>query len=205
MSIYFYQNYSRQIAQTLESMPWQQLYAMVQILHSARMASKQIFVLGNGGSASTASHLACDLNKNTAAASCPRFKVISLTDNMAFVSACANDISYEDIFSEQLARFIEPGDIVIAISTSGNSPNVLKAVQLANESGAFTIGWTGYQGGKLAQLVSMPIVVPNECIEQIEDMHIIMLHMITVALRQAAQTDRFLPVPMLLEMPVVHQ
>src|SRR5690554_5721057 len=102
MTTQFYQNYSREIMQTLDLMSWQEVSHMVQILHRARLEGRRIFVIGNGGSASTASHMACDLNKNTVVADVPRFKVISLTDNMALMSAYANDLGYEHVFAEQL-------------------------------------------------------------------------------------------------------
>ena len=106
---------------------------------------------------------------------------------MAFFSACANDYGYETVFAEQLANFLQPDDVVLAISASGNSANVLKAIQLARSCGAFTIGWSGYQGGKLAKLVDLSLVISSESIEQIEDMHLMVAHMVTVALRKTAQ------------------
>jgi D-sedoheptulose 7-phosphate isomerase len=106
---------------------------------------------------------------------------------MAFFSACANDYGYDTVFAEQLTNFIQPEDVVLAISASGNSANVLKAVQVARAGGAFTIGWSGYQGGKLAKMVDLPIVIPSDSIEQIEDIHLMMAHMVTVSVRQAAQ------------------
>jgi D-sedoheptulose 7-phosphate isomerase len=117
----------------------------------------------------------------------PRLRVQSLNDNMAFFSACANDYGYDSVFAEQLTNFIQPEDVVLAISASGNSANVLKAVQVARAGGAFTIGWSGYQGGKLAKMVDLPIVIPSDSIEQIEDIHLMMAHMVTVSVRQAAQ------------------
>jgi D-sedoheptulose 7-phosphate isomerase len=189
MDQYQYQQYATEVALTLDLLPWETIHEMVQVLHRARLEGRQIFVMGNGGSASTATHMACDLSKNTAVAGAPRFRIMALTDNMALFSALANDLAYEDVFAEQLANFLQPGDVVVAISTSGNSPNVLKAVELARTSGAFTIGWTGYNGGKLARLVDMSIVVPNECVEQIEDIHMMLEHMATKALRWLAQRD----------------
>lgn len=186
-----YQNYVLDLQQTLERLPWELIEEMVEQLHRARLQGKQVFILGNGGSAATASHFACDLGKNIVAPNLPRLRVQSLTDNMAFFSACANDYGYESVFAEQLANWIQPGDIVIAISASGNSPNVLRAVELAHKCAAFTIGLSGYQGGKLARLVSLPIVITNDCIEQIEDIHLILAHMVTAALRQSAD-DRYL-------------
>lgn len=189
-----YRAYAREIAETLELLPQQEIHQMVQILHRARLAGSQIFVMGNGGSASTASHLACDLNKNTVLAGYPRFKVYSLADNIALLSACANDLGYENVFAEHLANLLQPGDVVVAISTSGNSPNVLKAVEMAKRLGAYTIGWTGYAGGKLAKAVTLSINVSNHCVEQIEDVHLILAHMITVALRTSAQTEFLIPI-----------
>ena len=180
-----YKQYVGDLNQTLEYLPWPTIERVVELLHQARLDGKQVFVMGNGGSASTASHMACDLNKNTVAPDYPRFRVIALTDNMAIFSACANDFCYEDVFAEQLANFVRPGDVVLAISASGNSANVLKAIKLARAQKAITVGWSGYDGGKLAKLVDVPLVVPSDSIEQIEDIHLILQHMVTVALRRA--------------------
>ncbi len=116
----------------------------ITLLHQARLDGRQVFVMGNGGSASTASHMVCDLAKNTRGHDLPGYKVIGLSDNMAIFSAYANDDGYENVFALQLANLVNPGDIVVAISTSGNSPNVLRAVDLANERGAKVIGMTGF-------------------------------------------------------------
>ena len=182
----YYKQYVVDIKQTLDGLPWESIQHIVHLLHQARLAGKQVFVMGNGGSASTASHMACDLNKNTVAPNHPRFRVMALTDSMALFSACANDFSYEDVFAEQLENFVREGDIVVAISASGNSPNVLKAVKLARTHKAITIGWSGYEGGQLAGLVDFPIVIHSQSIEQIEDIHLMLEHMITVALRNKA-------------------
>lgn len=184
--INLYQAYVLDVQQTLDLLPWELIETMIEQLHQARLSGKQVFVIGNGGSAATASHFACDLGKNVVVPHLPRFRVQSLTDNMAFFSAYANDCGYDSVFAEQLANLVQQGDIVIAISASGNSPNILKAVQFAQNCAAFTIGWSGYEGGKLARLADLSIVVENECIEQIEDIHMILAHMVTVALRQAA-------------------
>jgi D-sedoheptulose 7-phosphate isomerase len=186
MMINLHQAYVLDVQQTLDLLPWQQIETMVEQLHQARLNGKQVFIIGNGGSAATASHFACDLGKNAVVSHLPRFRVQSLTDNMAFFSACANDYGYESVFAEQLANLVQQGDIVIAISASGNSPNILKAVQFAQNCAAFTIGWSGHKGGKLARLADLALVVENECTEQIEDIHMILAHMVTVALRQAA-------------------
>lgn len=193
-----YQRYVTELTGTLERLPWEAIDDTVSILHYARLTNRQVFVVGNGGSASTASHMACDLGKNTVVPDQPRFHIMALTDNMATFSAYANDNGYENVFSEQLANFVRPGDVVVGISTSGNSPNVLNAIKLARARGAVTIGWTGYEGGQLAALVDISLVVPNHCVEQIEDVHLILEHMITTALRAAIQqegaaTSEYLP------------
>jgi D-sedoheptulose 7-phosphate isomerase len=151
---------------------------IVDTLKKAHADGKQVFMLGNGGSAATASHVAEDLQKGIKECSGKRFKVVSLTDNTPLICAWANDNGYDCIFAEQLDSFLEPGDVVIAISGSGNSPNVIKAVEKANEMGAITIGWSGYKGGKLAKIVQKSIVVNSDNMQRIEDVHLILGHLI---------------------------
>ncbi len=184
-----FQKYVKEVQETLDRLPWGDLQAVVDIMTSAWMANRQLFVLGNGGSAATASHMACDLSKNTAVPGMPRLRVMSLNENMAHFSAHANDDGYENVFAEQLANFVNEGDVVIAISTSGNSPNVLRAVEVGRAAGATTIGWCGYEGGRLAKLVDVSVIVPSNNIEQIEDIHLMMEHMVTVAMRQAIRDE----------------
>ncbi len=181
--------YIDELKQTLDQLPLDTIDAMVQLLHSARLQRRQVFVIGNGGSASTASHVACDIGKNTVQTNVPRFRIMSLVDNMATFSAYANDCGYENVFAEQLANLLQEQDILISISASGNSPNILNAVELAQSRKAITVGWSGYEGGKLANIVDFPIVVRNHCIEQIEDIHLFIGHMVTTALRQLAQEE----------------
>jgi D-sedoheptulose 7-phosphate isomerase len=180
------EHYTKNLKHTLDLLPMDPINEMIDYLHDARIRGKRVFTIGNGGSASTASHLACDLSKNTVTPDLPRMRAIALTDNMAVFSAIANDLGYENVFAEQLDNLIESGDIVIAISASGNSANVLKAVTLAKAHDAFTIGWSGYDGGALAAMVDLPVVIPNHCIEQIEDVHLMLAHMVTTGVRQAA-------------------
>lgn len=182
-----YQQYAKEISDVLDRMAWADVEHVVQVLERAWLSGAQVFVMGNGGSASTASHVACDFGKNTVVPVMPRLRVISLNDNMATFSAYANDNGYESVFAEQLSTLARPNDVVLAISASGNSPNVLKGIETARVMQATTIGWSGYQGGKLAQMVDIPIVVPSNRIEQIEDIHLILGHMVTTALRQAMQ------------------
>jgi D-sedoheptulose 7-phosphate isomerase len=186
--------YIEQIGSVSAQLPLALLKELADRLHQARLAGQRIFIIGNGGSSSTATHLACDLGKNTVAPHLPRLRALALTDNMAVFSAIANDLGYENVFAEQLANFIQAGDILIAISASGNSPNVLKAVALAKQCHAFTVGWSGFDGGKLAAMVDLPIVIPSDCIEQVEDIHLIVAHMVTIAVRKAALPLELQPV-----------
>lgn len=171
---------------TLDDIDPAPIAAAIDCLHAARLAGRQVFVMGNGGSASTATHMVCDLAKNTRRANWPHYKVIGLSDNMAIFSAYGNDDGYDNVFALQLANLVQPDDVVVGISTSGNSPNVLRAIELANEYGATTIGFTGFGAGKLGPMVDIHIHVPSDCIEQVEDIHLALEHLITKALREMA-------------------
>jgi D-sedoheptulose 7-phosphate isomerase len=142
-------------------------------------AGRAVYLFGNGGSASLASHFACDLGKGTAYYNGgKRFRVLALTDNIPTMTAWANDSSYEDIFSEQLRNFVQPRDIAFAISGSGNSGNVLRALLVAREAAATTIGISGFQGGKMKSLCDICLVVPSDDMQVIEDLHLAMAHSI---------------------------
>ena len=143
---------------------------------------RTIYVMGNGGSASTAGHMVADLNKNTALPGRPRLRVVSLVDNAAWITALGNDLAYDQIFAEQLRNQCQAGDLVIAISCSGNSPNVLAGVRVARECGAYSVGLTGDQGGALKDLVDVCLFAPTAHIGQQEDIHLIVNHAITVAI-----------------------
>jgi D-sedoheptulose 7-phosphate isomerase len=139
---------------------------------------KTIFVMGNGGSGSIASHFACDINKGCCMDLKKRFRMICLNDNLPTMLAYANDVSYTVVFEEQLKNLFHHGDLVIGISGSGNSENVLRAIQYAQEFGGRTIGMSGYSGGKLAGIVDVPLVVPIQDMQKVEDMFMIAVHMI---------------------------
>ena len=140
--------------------------------------------MGNGGSAATASHFVGDLSKGTIVADFPRFKAIALTDNVPNMLAWGNDSSYEDIFVEQLKNLMEPEDVVVGISGSGNSRNVIKAIDYANEKGAITIGLLGYDGGKLIEIVQESLHVPSFNMQQVEDIHALISHLLTSMIRE---------------------
>jgi D-sedoheptulose 7-phosphate isomerase len=157
------------------------------IIYKAYANERTIFILGNGGSASTASHFACDLGKGTLSRvydqSEKRLRVVSLTDNIATISAYANDLSFDDIFIQQLRNLVHRGDVVIAITGSGNSRNVIKAIKYARDSGAVTIGLLGFDGGKVRKFLDKYVIIPSDHYGRIEDVHLILEHMITDYLR----------------------
>lgn len=157
------------------------------IIYKAYANERTIFILGNGGSASTASHFACDLGKGTLSRVYDphekRFRVVSLTDNIATISAYANDLSFDDIFIQQLRNLVHKGDVVIAITGSGNSKNVVKAVKHAREHGAITIGLLGFEGGKVKKFLDKYVIIPSDHYGRIEDVHLILEHTITDYIR----------------------
>jgi len=179
-------NYIFEISATLERLPIKNIAQVVELLEEARLKAKRVFIFGNGGSAATASHLAADLSKGAISTGKARIKAFALTDNVPLITAWANDTAYENIFAEQLENFIEPGDVAIGISGSGNSPNVLKGMKVAKAKGATTIGFIGFDGGKLRELVDIHIVVPSHNMEQVEDIHLLLEHVITTCLREGA-------------------
>ena len=183
------QRYIADIHRVLDQLSVVQIDEAVRYIQEARHNGRQVFVMGNGGSASTASHFACDLGKNTRHNGKRPLRVIALTDNMALFSALANDEGYDNVFAQQLEALARPNDLLLAISTSGNSKNVLEAVRLAQELKARTIGMTGFDGGTLGKLVDVNLHVPSHSIEQVEDMHLLLAHMITVALRDMAAAE----------------
>jgi len=171
-------DYLKLLQQAIADLPTDKVQDVVDTLKKAHAEGRQVFLLGNGGSASTASHIACDFQKGLKQCSGKRFRATAVTDNVAVMTAWANDTDYENIFAEQLDSLLEPNDVVIAISGSGNSPNVIKAVEKANRMGAVTIGWSGFDGGKLAKAVQKPIVVNSDNMQRIEDVHMILGHLV---------------------------
>ena len=175
--------YFTEVEHMLEEISISQLQQVLFILEQVYRDNRRVFVMGNGGSAATASHLALDLAKNTISGECHRLRVLSLTDHVPLITAWGNDYAYEHIFSEQLANLVEARDVVIGISTSGNSLNVINACYLAKQEGAITIGLLGAHGGKMKELVDAYILAPGQNIEQEEDAHMILAHMITRHMR----------------------
>jgi len=152
---------------------------IARILVGAFELQRTVYTFGNGGSAALASHLACDLGKGTAYCNGgKRLRVLALTDNLPTLTAWANDAGYEDVFSEQLRNFVRAQDVAFAISGSGNSKNVLNALHVARESGAATVGITGFEGGQMKALCDICAIVPSNNMQIIEDVHLAMAHSI---------------------------
>ena len=155
-----------------------EIESFMKVLLEARDNGKQIFIMGNGGSASTASHFCCDFNKGMSYQQDKKFKMICLNDNVATMLAYANDVSYENVFVEQLKNFLQDGDVVVGISGSGNSKNVLRAIEYANMNGAITVGLTGYDGGILKQIVKCSVNANVNDMQISEDIHMMLCHLI---------------------------
>jgi len=171
--------YFEELQQIVAALPHGTINQIADEMVKANEAGRMVYLFGNGGSASLASHFACDLGKGTAYCNGgKRFRVLALTDNIPTMTAWANDSSYEDIFSEQLRNFVQPQDVAFAISGSGNSKNVLRALQVAREAGARTIGSSGFQGGEMKSLCDICLVVPSDNMQIIEDLHLAMAHAI---------------------------
>jgi D-sedoheptulose 7-phosphate isomerase len=174
----FPQMYKVEFLRALESIDVEGVSQAIEILSQAREAGRRIFVCGNGGSASTASHFATDMVKGASYGRASRFRVMALTDSLPTITAYSNDVGYECVFVEQLKNFVEPGDVVIAISSSGNSPNVLRALEYGNSIGCRTIALTGSNGGRLGPLAQLNIQVAHSHTGRIEDIHMVAMHMI---------------------------
>ncbi len=177
--------YTSSVKGLLDRLPFAEISEVIRILQAARQEKRKVFIMGNGGSASTATHFVCDLAKNTRSQGSPDFRVIGLNDNMALFSAYANDDGYSQAFRYQLASQADPGDIVIAISASGNSENILEAVMVAKDLGAMTIGFTGFDGGELGKLVDKEIHIKSDCIENVEDLHLLLEHIIVHTIKNS--------------------
>jgi D-sedoheptulose 7-phosphate isomerase len=181
-------DYFASVQRVLDDVPFDAVDRVVSALAHANRADRTVFICGNGGSAATATHFACDLSKRPKVTGVPRFRVIALTDNVSLMTALSNDISYDAVFSEQLLPLVREGDVVIGISGSGNSQNVLNAIQVARDMGALTIGFCGYDGGKLKPMVDLPVHVPCHVMAMVEDVHLMLEHAICERLLALNQT-----------------
>ncbi|SDC49683.1 D-sedoheptulose-7-phosphate isomerase [Streptomyces prasinopilosus] len=175
--------YIRGILRAVGDLSLRDVVTMAHLFEEAYDAGRTVFTCGNGGSAATASHLAIDLAKNTRYDGAPPLRAHSLVDHVSALTAWANDVGYEAVFSGQLEGFVEPGDIVVGISTSGNSPNVLNALRTARKIGARPVGLLGPTGGQAAELCDHWIAAPAHSIEEQEDVHMSLAHILTRHMR----------------------
>ena len=174
----FAEQYRNRLTDVLASIDLKAISQAIETLDDARRNGRHIFVCGNGGSASTASHFVCDMVKGASFNRESRFRIMALTDSLPTITAYSNDVSYDCVFVEQLKNFAGPGDVVMAISGSGNSPNVVNAIEYGNSIGCTTIALTGRDGGKLGPLAKIQVHVPEPHMGRIEDGHMIVCHMI---------------------------
>lgn len=181
--INFARMYTNQLNEVLNKLPEDKFAEINSVLQDARETGRQIFVIGNGGSAATASHMVCDFSKNTRQTGKNRMRAICLNDNTPSVLAYANDEGYDVIFSEQLLALGRTGDVLVAISGSGNSANILKAIETARQMQIKVIGLTGFKGGKMKDMTDICLIVPSDSMEIIEDAHLVINHILAGLLR----------------------
>lgn len=183
-SIPWIKTYLHQVSQTVAAIPAEQVAVAAEMLLDTWRRRARIYICGNGGSAAIASHFAGDLNKGANIAGRHRFRAMALVDNVPAMMAWSNDQGYEVGMVEPLRNFIEPGDLVIGISGSGNSANVLNAVDLARQVGANTLGFCGFDGGRLKEMCDAVIHVPCHSMEQVEDVFMALCHTLLYTLRR---------------------
>ena len=182
--------YLDEVEEVVRSISRADVRTVVDHLFEAWKNRRTTYIIGNGGSASTASHMMNDLNKMTSFEDVPRFRAIALTDNIPYITAIGNDIEYADIFVEQLRNLLMPSDVVIALSGSGNSENIIRAVKYAREIGSFVVALCGRPGSRLCANADAIVSVPAQSICQQEDGHLILNHTIALALRDRIASTR---------------
>jgi D-sedoheptulose 7-phosphate isomerase len=195
-------SYLEELSATIQKLPLQSIDNLVRVFLQAYERGRTIFLFGNGGSAALASHMTCDLGKGTVPGTGKRLRAVALTDNVALITAWANDTWYENIFVEQLENLLQPGDVAFAISGSGNSPNILAALSFARRAGAIAAGITGFQGGKMQPLCDVCVVVPSDNMQIIEDLHLSIAHCVFRVLRHEIQETNHTGAAMALARPV---
>jgi D-sedoheptulose 7-phosphate isomerase len=189
-------NYANDIQDLLNHLPLDSISQTIEVLWRCCQSGGRIFTMGNGGHANTAAHMINDLAKHTVSsddkkavvAENLRFRTMCLNDSVSFVTGIGNDMGYDYIFSEQVANWVKPGDVVIGISGSGNSRNVLLAFEEAKKRGATTICYSGFEGGKARAVAEINIVVPGHKMVQVEDIHLMINHMIADELKRLVQS-----------------
>ena len=184
----FAADYFAQVAHLLGTLPTSAMQAMADRLWQAYQEEAQIFTCGNGGSALAASHFVTDMAKGVdLPAGVKRFRMVSLVDNLGLLTAYANDVSYEHVFSEPLLNLVRPGDVLIAVSGSGRSPNVLRAMETARQAGASVLALAGRDGGLIPKAADLCLIASTESMQQIEDAHLVALHCLYLELKARAE------------------
>ena len=187
------ERYVGRLCGALHDLPVENLEELGELLFRAYLNERQVFTIGNGGSASTASHIAADLAKNTIGPNMRRFRITSLNDNVSVLTALSNDLGYEHVFVEQLINLIRPADMLIVVSASGNSANILRATDYAKSQSAHVVGLLGFDGGKAAGMVDLPILVPVSHYGAVEDVHLVVNHILVEYFRERiAEADPWL-------------
>ena len=187
----YYENYRTRLRDTLQSITIESIYHLENRIMNCYKNSQSIYIMGNGGSASAASHWACDFSKGTFVQGKKSLRVIGLADNMALFSAIANDMGYESVFAFQLQTLLKKGDLVIGISASGNSMNIVRAFEYAKSIGAETFAVVGFSGGKMKEIADSSIYIPNGEYGIVEDIHMILDHMIMPRIRYRIEHEEY--------------
>ncbi|MDO8460543.1 MAG: SIS domain-containing protein [Nanoarchaeota archaeon] len=191
----YVKDYFDKLKQGLDKIDTSKIDTISKIIYQAWRNNNQVFIVGNGGSAATASHMACDLGKGTLKnvydEDLKRLKVMSLTDNVALMTAIGNDLGYDHIFSQPLKQLVKPGDVILLITASGNSPSILKAIEAANAKGAITIGLLGFDGGKAKTMLDHHIIYEENHYGRVEDFHLIFNHILTERLSELMHKNEF--------------
>jgi D-sedoheptulose 7-phosphate isomerase len=182
--------YLDQVSALVLRIPSANIEELVRIMLEAYDRDRRIFIFGNGGGAATSSHFVCDLAKGAATPGKPRLKAICLSDNVPLITAWANDTDYTNTFGEQLKNLVEEGDVVIGLSGSGMSPNVINAFKVANRAGAVSVLLSGFKGGTAVDVAHKSIIVPSEDMQQIEDIHLMLCHIIFRIIRSHIRGDQ---------------
>ncbi len=182
--------YLGELKRSIDDLPLDRIKDIADVLRSAYKKGRHVFIMGNGGSAATASHFVCDLAKGTRVRGKRHFKAVGLTDNVPLLTAWSNDVSYRDVFKSQLENLLEKDDVVVVFTGSGNSANILEAVKYAKKMKARTVAFTGFDGGKVRKLADVCLIVPSNSMERVEDMHLILEHLIKLHLREEISEGR---------------
>lgn len=170
--------YTSDIKKLCDNLDFYEINKVFKEIEDAYDNRRKIFIAGNGGSAGTSNHFSCDFSKNAIVDDTKRAKLITLSSNVEYITAIGNDIGYEWIFTEQLKNLMEDGDLIILISASGNSPNIVNVAEYVKERNGKVIAFTGFSGGKLKGIADLSVNVNSDSYEKIEDIHMILMHII---------------------------